>query len=163
VPIDGHEPAIGLHERIVPGPVAERPLRAEGRDRAVDEPRIDRPRALPAEPQLLDGPRAERLDEDVGALDQTLEDRPPVFGLHVDGQAPLAAVEAHEGGALLSPEGRRPGPRVVAAPRTLDLDHVRAHVAQDLGAGGAGHVLGQIGDEDTGERRVHRVTDYSPD
>src|SRR5439155_22885790 len=102
VRVDGHEPAIGLHERIVPGPVAERPLRAEGRDRAVDEPRIDRPRALPAEPQLLDGPRAERLDEDVGALDQTLEDRPPVFGLPVDRQAPLAAVEAHEGGALLS-------------------------------------------------------------
>src|SRR6266850_407987 len=96
VPIDGHEPAIGLHERIVPGPVAERSLRAEGRDRAVDEPWIDRLRTLPAEPQLLDGPRAERLDEDVGALDQALEDGAPVVRLHVHGQAPLAAVEAHE-------------------------------------------------------------------
>ena len=155
MPVDGHDAAQRLHERVVARAIAERSFGAEGRDRAVDEPRIDRMRALPAEPQLLDGARAQRLDEDVGAGDEPLDDGAPLGLLHVHGEAPLVAVDAHEGGALLAPVGRRPGARVVAAPRALHLDHLGPHVAQDLGAGGAGDVLGQVGDEKSGQRGIH--------
>src|SRR5205823_8048974 len=68
---------------------------------------------------------------------------------------PLVAVDAHEGRALPTPVRRRPGARVVAAPRPLHLHDLGAHVAEDLGAVGAGDVLGEIGDKETSEGRVH--------
>ena len=88
------------------------------------------------------------------AMSRSTTARPSVM-LHVHGEAPLAAIDAHEGGALLAPVGRRPGAGVVAPPPSLHLDHLRPHVAEDLGAGGAGHVLGQVGDKDSGEGSVH--------
>jgi hypothetical protein len=153
--VDGHDAAVGLHQRIVPGPVLERALGAERGDRAVDQAGVEPGDPCVAQPQLLRGAGAQRLHEDVGAAEQALDHRAPLVGLEIDREAPLVAVDAHEGGALLPPEGRPPRARVVAPAEALHLHDLRAEVAQDLGAVRARHVLGEIGDEQAGEGRVH--------
>ena len=58
----------------VPGRCRLRPLRAVARDRDVDELRIDLLQLLVAEAVLLGGARAEILTEDIGLLDEPLQD-----------------------------------------------------------------------------------------
>jgi hypothetical protein len=48
--------------------------------------------------------------------------------------APLAAVDRKEVGALATLEGRAVGPAFVAPARLLDLDHVGAEIAEQHGA-----------------------------
>src|SRR5262249_43136224 len=56
---------------------------------------------------------------------------------------------------LLAPVRGRPGARIVTAPRALYLDDLRPEVSEDLGTEGTGDVLGQVGDEDSREGRIH--------
>jgi len=80
------------------------------------------------------------LDEHVRPLDQFPDDRPAIRLLKVHAHAPLVPVQRHEVQAqtvLAAPavatdvHERRPVPAaVVAGHRSLDFDHVRAHVSQ---------------------------------
>src|SRR5260221_11127762 len=98
-----HDAAVGLHQRVIAGPVTKRPVRAEGGDRAVDEAWIDPARVLPAESERLEDARPQGLHEHVRAADEALDDPAPPGRLHVDPQAPLVAVDAHQGPALPAP------------------------------------------------------------
>src|SRR5262245_4667200 len=106
MPGERHDAAVRLHQRIIAGPVTKRPVRAERGDRAVDETRIDLAGAIPSEAELLEDTGPKRLHEHVRTADQSLDDRASLRGLHVDGQATLVAIDAHEGGAFLAPVRR---------------------------------------------------------
>src|SRR5215831_7615850 len=153
--VDGHQTAVRLHQRVVPGQVAERAPRAEGRDGAVDDPRTDAGGAGEVEPELVDRSRPEALHEDVGPADQAVQDLEPTGRLQVERQAFLVAIQGDERGALATPVGRGPGPGVVPTPGPLDLDDLGAHVSEGLRAERTRHVLGQIGDDDALQRVRH--------
>ena len=86
------EAARGLGDGVEGRPVAIRPVRAEARDRAIDQARIDalQPLGVDAEPRGHAG--AEVLDEDVGAGDQLVERGEIVRLLGVERDAALVAV-----------------------------------------------------------------------
>src|SRR2546430_9996103 len=71
---DRHDAAERLHEGFVSGAVLPRPGPSERRDRAVDQPRVERGQGLVAETEALHRARPEILDEHVGALDQIPKD-----------------------------------------------------------------------------------------
>jgi hypothetical protein len=100
----------------------------------------------------LGRPRAQRLDEDVGALGQAQERREPVRVREVEGERALARVRAQEHDALAVP-GRPPLPRLVARVGPLDLDDVRAERAQDLGAVRTGERRGDVEHAEAVERQ----------
>ena len=77
-------------------------------------------------------------------------------GLEVDRHRALVPVEREVVGGVRSHEGRPPLTRVVAFAGTLDLDHVGAQIAQDLGRERSGEHPGEVQDADTGQRkRIH--------
>ena len=95
---------------------------------------------LCAEPQLLDHPGAEILDEHIGLGQVVLEpgDRPRIFQVEDDGA--LVHVHGVEDGPAAQGEGRTPAARLVAL-WPLDLHDVRAHVGEDLAGERAGQRL----------------------
>ncbi len=72
---------------IVPGGLRQRPLLAPAGDPAVDEPRIAGEAILGAETEPLGHPRAEPLDQRIGALDEAQGERLAVRMLEVERQA----------------------------------------------------------------------------
>jgi hypothetical protein len=155
VSVHRHQPRIGLHQRIVAGQVGHRPARTVGGDGAVDEPGVQGAGRRIVETELGDGTGPQALHEDVGAADEAAQDLEPPLALEVEREAALVAVEGHERGALLAPEGRRPGARVVTAAGPLDLDDLRAHVAEDLRAERPRNILGEIDDDEPVEWERH--------
>jgi hypothetical protein len=153
--VDGHQPRVGLHEWIVARPCGERAFSAERGDRAVHEPRIEPRGSREVETELLDDARTQALDENIRALDEPLENVDAPFALEVDGEAPLVSIQRHEDGALAGPERWTPSPRIVPPSRALDLDDLGTHVTERLRAEWAGHVLGEVGDDDSIERKRH--------
>src|SRR2546422_2614053 len=123
--------------------------------RSVDDSRIEASSASEVESEFFDGPRAQALDEHVGASDQPLQNLEPARGLEVESEALLVAVQRDERRALLAPIGRRPRPGIVAAPRTLDLDDLGSHIPEDLRAEWARDILCQVGNDDAFERVRH--------
>ena len=123
-----HDPRDALRHQIEPAPGRVRPGLAVPGNRRVDEPAVDR--AQPIVPQA--GPRhrsrPEVLDEHVRGRCEARDDLPPPLVPDVDDNAPLAAVDGVEGGAV-GPARAGHAPRGIAAGR-LHLDHVRAHVAK---------------------------------
>src|SRR5438093_945463 len=67
VTIHGHQTAVGLHQWVVPGQVAQWPTRSERGDGTVDDPWIYSACAREVEPEFVDRPRTEALDENIGA------------------------------------------------------------------------------------------------
>src|SRR5439155_7854778 len=148
---DGHDAAERLHERLVARALGGRAGPAEGRDRAVDQARIFGREALPAEAELLHGPGAEVLDEDVGAAGQPPDDLDALRRLEIHRDPALVAVvdEIARGLPVLV---WGPGARLVADVRILHLDDVGAHVAEERAAEGPGQDAGEIHDADAIER-----------
>ena len=107
-----------------------------------------------AEPR--EGPRAEVLDDDIGLLDEPLEDLRAIGMLEVDRDAALVPVDREVVGGHAIHVGRRPGPRLVADARQLHLDHVGAVVREHEGAIGTGERSGEVHHADPGERTVRR-------
>ncbi len=142
----GHrdQPACRLHQRVVAGLVAERPdvaVRAHG---AVDEPWVALPEGARAETELLGEPRPEALEEDVGAVDEPEQRLAAARLAERERKRALPCIGGEEHRALAVPEGRPPGPAVVAGVGTLHLDDVGAQRGQDLGAVGAGDRGGDV-------------------
>src|SRR5206468_7944551 len=159
--VDRHQAAIGLHQRIVAGQVAERSADAERGDRAIHDSRIDARGAGEVEPEFVDGARSEALDEHVGSADQTVQNLEPARRLQVEGQAFLVAIQRDEGRALAAPVRGGPRPGVVPAPGPLDLDDLGPHVSEGLRAERPRHVLGQVRDDDA-LQRVRHARSLSP-
>ena len=127
-----HEPGHRLDDEIVSGDVRERPALAEARDRAMDEPRIDRPgaRVVDAEPRRDAGP--ERFDRHVAPAQQALGHLLARVGREVERDAALVAVGRVEVDAAVAVAGMVVPARIADA-GLLDLDHVRAQLAQHHG------------------------------
>ena len=83
---------------------------------------------------------------------QLHQHRPALFGLQIEGDALLVAVDAEEIGAPAADE-RLPRPGVVAVARVFDLDDLGAHVAEEHGAERTGEDAGEIEDAQPGERQ----------
>ena len=91
-------------------------MRAEGADRAVDEPRVARPQTL---------------DEHVGAVDEAEYDFAAAVVSEVDGERALARVRGEEHRAFSLEERWTPRAGVIAA-EWLHLDDVRAERGEQL-------------------------------
>jgi hypothetical protein len=151
---DAHEAAEGLQQRVVTGLVLQRPFRAEGADRAIDEARLLLAERGGIEPELRRGARPEILDHHIRALeDQPLE--PGAVGgiAQIHHHRELVAIEALEQRRVAVPIRRRPFAGVVAV-LLLDLDHGGAEVAQDLARERSRHVVPELDHHDVPKRRA---------
>ena len=105
-----------------------------------------------AEPEPLGGAGAQRLDEDVGAVDEPQQHLLAALVLDIQCERALRRVRSEEHHAAALPEARPPGTSLVAALRMLDLDDVRAERAENLRRGRPGERRGEIDDADPRER-----------
>jgi hypothetical protein len=132
---------------------------AEARDRAVDEPRIDRLEGFIIEAVGRESADLEILHEHVRAGGEPLHDLAAGRRREVHGDRLLVAVRAEKisrvriGARLLvAQKGRSPAACVIAAAGTLDLDDRCAEVAEHLRGPGAGEHAGKIEHHELGER-----------
>ena len=124
---DAHDAAHALDHHVVGGVARVGAGMAEARGRGVDQLRVLGVELLPAVTQLLHRAGTEVLDDDIGLGEQLVENGAVRFGLEVEGDALLAAIDRGEVGRLPLDE-RSVGPRVVAALGGFDLDHPGAHL-----------------------------------
>ena len=108
---------------------------AVGRERSVDQPRVERQQIGGGDFQALTHRQRKVGDEDIGRGEEPIQHGEAVGMLQVDGQAALVA-----GGQLPIVVGRlagdrRGGPPGIAGARRLDLDDIGAEVGKD-GRGG---------------------------
>ena len=126
------------------------------RDRAVDEPRVRLTQRLVADPEPLHHARPERLEHDVVLAHQPQQHLPPAVALEVQPDRALAAVEREEEGGLRRVVGAlvvRRGPAdVVAHPRVLDLEDLRAEVGEQQRAEAARKQSREVEHTDVRER-----------
>jgi len=148
---DAHQPADRLHERVVAGHLPAAAL-AEAADLAVDDAGADGRDRLVVEPEPLERPRLEVGDDHVGALAETPRKLEIEADLQVESDRALVAIRCvMVRGATLRVGGREPAARVVAG-RRLDLDHIRAQVAQGHRDERAREHAGEVDDGDPLER-----------
>ena len=117
----------------------------EGRDRAIDQARVERRqrRVIRTEPAHDAG--AVALDEDVGGAAKGAKRRPSRGRFEVEDDALLAAVQRAEedrGVAVALSDGTAG----IALARRLDLDHLGAVIGERQGQIGAGQESGEIDD-----------------
>ena len=135
-----HQPAHALRDLVEAGAVAVGAVLAEARDRGEDDARIDLRERFVVDPQPVLDVGPEVLDDHVGLLDQSQQQRVSRVGLQVDRDRALVAVQVLHVGAVA-----RAADQVRAQPlRGFDLDHVGAEVGELLHAGGAGADLRQV-------------------
>ena len=114
-------------------------LQAVARDDGVDEAGVAFVDLVGAEPDPLEGGRAQVGQEDVGLRHQLMRQVQAAFGREVEGDGALAPVIQleHRIGRQVTTEDVEEGPTRVSLGR-LDLDHVRTPVGQDAGGPGTG-------------------------
>lgn len=152
------DPRDRLDHHVVGGQLGRRALGPEAADCGVDEPRVLAPQHVPADAEPVEHARAEVLEHDVRLAREAAEGRGAALALEVEHDAPLVPVHLHEEAGHV----RRAGAAHVAggvADRRLDLDHVGAHVAEDLAAERAGDDRRQVEDADARERSRRLSTD----
>ena len=116
---------------------------AEPRNRAVDEPGIERGEGFEANSETVGGARLEALDHDVRDRGHLLERREALGRLQIERHRALVPVPQHERRALAAHERRRAA-HVVPALGVFDLDNVGAVVGEDHRAVRAGEVDGEV-------------------
>ena len=155
--LEMHEPRRGVDDVGERRSRAPRAGLAEARDRAVDDVRLHRAERLVVAVEPRDDARQEVLHDDIRHLRQIVDDRLPVGPRHVHAHAFLAGVHAGEVGALVAAavlELQVVVAHLVAAPRTLHLDHTRAEVAQQARAVRARQDPGQVQDGDADQGQI---------
>src|SRR5690348_13002408 len=120
VTVHHHDPRERLEHRLVAGLEPHRSARAKRPHRAVDQPRKAGGQRVSAEAELVDRPRPQILEHDVGIADERREPFDGIAILEVDDDRALVGVDGKETGRRVLPERRPPAPRVVAL-RPLDL------------------------------------------
>ena len=133
---------------------AHRTLGSVGRHRGEDDARIDRADARVAEPHALQGLARQVGDDDVGARQQTVDDRTTARRHRVEGERALVAVHLQEQGAFAALGDRRV-PAVFAAVAFLDADHVGAVLGKQRGAVRSGDVTTEVEDANALQRQAH--------
>ncbi len=133
----GHrdQPGLALHGHVVGALVGVRALGPVPGDVDGDQPRVPRAQRGRVEPEPRGGALGEVLDEDVGPVQQPVQDLPAARVLQVERDGLLAAVGPDEmrGQSL---RGGVVGTREVAAVGPLDLDHPGAEVGELAGGEG---------------------------
>src|SRR3954454_3250869 len=152
-----HRAAGRLGDVLVGLGVLER-TRPEALQRRVDQPRVELVQVLPGEAEPVHDARAEVLDQDVGAVHELAEDLLALVRLHVEGEAPLVAVEHREVQRVHVRQIAQLAAGHVAAAGLLDLDDVGSHPREELRADRAGLHVRHVEDADAleGLRNGHR-------
>src|SRR5207247_2261912 len=134
--------------------VAPRPGMAEPGDRTDDQPWVPAEQVRRRQAEAAGAVGTEVLQEDVAAFDKAAKEALPLRTGEVDGDGALAAVARKVIGAESAEERRAPFARLVAIAGALDLDDVRAEVAEDLSAERAGEHARGVQDADAGQGSV---------
>src|SRR5215510_7225713 len=125
---------------------------AEALDRGHDHARIGLVDVLPGQPHAVERAGREILHQHVAVLDQPIEDLLALGMLGVDGDRTLVAVEHGEIEAVGAFDVAQLATRDIAHAGPLDLDHVGAHIGEQLRAGRARLHVGEIEDAHAVER-----------
>ncbi len=148
-----HQPAIGLHHRVVAGLVAQRPHRAERTQIAEDEARLRGHKVGAAEPVSVERAEFEIVQHDIGALqDQRLEPRRVLRIGEIDRDAALGAVDRVKARRRPFHKRRPPAARRVAGPGVLDLDHLGPQLAEDHPGIRRRNAVPDLDNDKTGQR-----------
>src|SRR6516165_5729530 len=131
---------------------------AEALDRGHDHARIGLVNVLPGQPHAVERAGREIFHQHVAVLDQPIEDLLALGMFGVDGDRALAAVEHGEIEAVGAFDVPQLAARDVADAGPLDLDHVGAHIGEQLCAGRARLHVGEIEDA----RAVERLAGLAP-
>src|SRR5919112_1558038 len=142
-----HGAAGGLRDVLVRLGLLQR-ARAEALERRVDQARVELVQVLPGEPEAVHDARAEVLDQDVGAGHELAEDLLALVGLHVEGEAPLVAVEHREVQRVHVRQIAELAAGDVPPAGLLDLDDVGSHPREELRADRAGLHVRHVEDAD---------------
>ena len=118
----------------------------------IDDMRIDLRHFLVAEAQPRHRVGADVVDEDVGGRDQRAQLLAVCLRLQVEHDRALVAVHGHEQRAHVLGFGVLGAVALAVAAGVLDLDHVRAQIAQRLRRIGPEDELGQVEHADTVQR-----------
>ena len=136
-----HQPAHPLGEEIVAAARCIGAVLPETGDRAIDDPRVDRPDRGIIQPVFGQPANLEILHQHIGPRGQPPDQFGPLRRCQIDRRAALVAVGAKIIGALARivrsvgklEERRTPAAGIVAAAGLLDLEHVGAEIGEDLG------------------------------
>ena len=120
----------------------------------VDELWVDLLEVVVAEADRVEVAGAEVFGEDVGVLDQLVDDLDRALGAEVEGHGALAPVERLEVGAEAVGADAELAAGVAVAGH-FDLEHIGAHVGEHGGGVGAVLVAGEVDDADSFKRRGH--------
>ena len=130
---------------------------AEALDRGDDHARIELVDMLEGQPHAVERAGREILHQHVAVLHQPVEDFLALGMLGVDGDRALVAVEHGEIEAVGALHVAQLAARDVADAGPLDLDHVGAHIGEQLGAGRPRLHVGEIEDAHAVERPARLV------
>ena len=108
---------------------------AEALHRGDDHARVELVDVLPGEPHAVERAGREVLHQHVALLDQAVEDLAALRVLRVDRDRALVAIEHREVERVRIRHVAQLAARDVADAGPFHLDHVRAHVAEELRAG----------------------------
>ena len=134
-----------------PAPLARQPEPAVDR---VDQLRVDGAQPFVADSQVVHDARDEVLHDHVHLLDKLVDDLPCLRRLDVERHALLAAVARLEDGVEAIGLRAQAAHRVAVA-RTLDFEHLGAHVGEHGGAVGPVLEAGEVEDLDPIEWSGH--------
>ena len=149
--------AFGLQDEVERRPVAVRAVLAEARNRAIDDAGIAFFRFSVVDAEPLQRADAVILDHHVAFL-QELEKKLLALGpLHVENDAALVAMQAHEVRRFAARDGHAPAAREITIARRLYLDQLRAIVGQHGGTERPRERVGEVKHFDVFERQLHVI------
>src|SRR5207244_3072880 len=129
---NAHESAQRLHCEVIARALSQGPCPAKAGNGTDDKPGIDRQQVFRGQAKLNGARSFEVLDQHVAALDQLPEQVRSFWFGKIERDRPLVAIAREEVGAQFTEERRPPFTGLVSLARPLDLDHLRAEVAQHL-------------------------------
>ena len=149
-PVMAANPRHGLGEGAEAGPVAVGAVLAEPGDPDQHQAGVEIVQHVPTDAPALQRARAEVLDHHIGLGGQARNTSAPSGSPRYSPMQRLLRDTIFHHSPWPS-SGRAVGPEGVAALGVLDLDHVGAVVAEDLGAQGSGQHGGEVDDPQTGQ------------
>ena len=163
----GHESRFSVHARMqarhpahsLDHVVVGRALRVaavlvKAQRHGIDQPRMARGQAVVVDAQPPRGRGAHVVHEDIGRGQQRVQARHVAGGLEVQHHAALASVQVEEKGTHLRIARAADHAHRIAL-RRLDLDHLGAHIREQLGRHRPEHEVAGVDDAHAGQRTCH--------
>jgi len=144
----GHQTRHRLDEQVVGGQVGQRPVLAEAGDADDDEAGVQVPDLHDRQPEALERPWPEVLDQHVRAFEQPAEDGELVRALEVERDPELVAIQEPVVRArAVDKRAERAG---VVSARRFDLDHLGAEIGEQHPAERSRKDTSELEDPDAG-------------